>query len=130
MTEPEVTAAVERLLPSPEAKILGPNRLWFHFRERFRDAGALMYSRWFTGGIATPKDCLERWRPDVVVADETFRKLFLGAGDPAVALSARLRRPVFFLGVVDTGSAGDGPWQVLRVFWEREGRLEPNNENM
>lgn len=122
LSEGEIQRAFRRLVPDEKAKILGPNRMWFLAPDRTRDLGALVFSRWFTGRSELWGECLASWRPEVVVLDPFVKKNLLGPGDSAESLARSVPARVTLRGLIDTGSGGDGLWEVLSLQWPSQGR--------
>lgn len=96
-------------------KLVGPNLLWPAWpRDKFRDAGALMYSRWYSDGKVDLAGWMGPWRPEILVLDPAVAKV-LFQGDPGAALPGMFPGTVEDLGALD-GSAY-GTWRMFRLHW-------------
>jgi hypothetical protein len=112
-----VMQGLRRALPSEAQRVAGPSWIWFS-REPYdiRDLGATVISRFYTGGQSDLRGWLARWRPDALVADETFMRVH-AKGDPSGrALADVLHLPVAPIGIVQAGP-GYGPWVVFKLEW-------------
>ncbi|MBI4676613.1 MAG: hypothetical protein HY748_03435 [Elusimicrobia bacterium] len=104
-----VKAELDRLVPR-EAKVLGPQRLWLALWDRdYRDWNALAYARWLTGDRDVRR-YVSAWKPDILIADSDFRRMFLKGGGLAQFCDAPLE-PV---GVIDFGAGFGQPIEVFR----------------
>jgi len=114
-----ITAQIRPLLDSPTLRIAGPVVLWFADpRDNFRDVGAVVTARYLTGTRGDLKNWLGPWRPDVVIADDLFRRAYLNGSDNPKLLSQQMGVPVEELRSVR--SVAYGVWSVYRLRWPRK----------
>ena len=64
-----------------DKKILGPYLFWMIYQDRFRDVNALVLD-YFYSGQKRPWECIERYKPDVVIVDDDIRRRFLVEAGP------------------------------------------------
>ena len=116
----EIFKQIHACVPDSHLKIAGPNLLWYDKDlDHFRDIGALMYSHWYTGGQRDAGTWLKSWKPDILVTDSTFNRLFLGPDPSTRALAHLLKARVIPLGSVETGVGSYGTWNVYRLDWSK-----------
>jgi hypothetical protein len=113
-----VVADVHRLIPASAQKVVGPTILWWGFKNfDFRDVGAMVTARYITSESADLKKWLAPWRPDILVADRRFCRIFLNGQSSPDVLAARLGTPARVLGTV-MSQASDDPWIIFSMDWK------------
>ena len=114
----EMFRQLRAYLPDPHVKIVGPNLFWYDKEyDHFRDIGALTYSHWYTGGGRDAGVWLEKWRPDILITDDAFDRIFLRNQTSVQALSRLLGVPATPLGTIETGIGSYGTFTVYRLSW-------------
>ena len=115
----EIERSLRVVVPDRGMKVAGPNVLWFFWDHgKFRDAGALVFSRWYTGGRRDVGSWLGNWKPDVFVVDDAFRRVFLKGSTLSALMGDALTESPAFLGSLDTGPGAYGTWDVYRLRWK------------
>ncbi len=105
----------------PNARVMGPNTFWFNWpADRFRDIGALLYSRWYSGGEGDVGRSLKGWKPDVVVVGPDIKRI-IGKNRPFPdVLAETLEREISDLGTVETGPGNHGALEIYRIHWNEQ----------
>ena len=66
------------LQPIQHNRVIGPLWLWYVLPpQAYRDAGALVISRYYTGGRVDVARWIRPWSPEVFVVDWGFRRTYL-----------------------------------------------------
>ena len=116
----QVRQEVQGLIPEENLKLAGPNFLWLMYPNRqIRDIGAVVNSRYYTGGHSDLGGWLAPWQPDVLFISPLFQRVFLGAGPLEPALARILKvSSVRRLGTVAMDPYG--PFEVYRIEWPKQ----------
>ncbi len=64
---------LDSFLPPKWRLILAPHYVWFPYKDKFRDLGALITDYYYSGQNRTA-ECLARLRPDILVIDDEFKR--------------------------------------------------------
>jgi len=117
----QVRREIQVLAPEENLKIAGPNFLWLMYPNRpIRDIGAMINSRYYTGGESDLGGWLGQWQPDVLFVSPLFKRIFLGAGPGEPALRRILgASSVHLLGTV-IAMDPYGPFEVYRIEWPKK----------
>ena len=105
-------------VPERGLRLAGPNVLWYGWeKEKFRDIGAIMVSRWYCQGKREVRKWIEPWKPEVIVLDNTLKRIFLLTEFSEQGLMNYLGCRVQSRGIIETEGAY-GPWEVYRIYWD------------
>ena len=106
------------MIANDNLTVAGPNVLWFSFESgKFRDIGALTFSKWYTGGRREIALWLERWKPDILIVDDGLKNVVFRSDAPMAVLSNEFHGCIRHLGSVDTGSGAYKNLEIYRVDW-------------
>jgi len=125
-----IAASVRRAVPfetlvneirpwlAPGTRVAGPAVLWFDDpTPDFRDLGAVVTGRYFSREAWDLRAWLGRWRPEVLIADAPFERIYVGKDPSDDVLSERLGAACTQVQAIDT--AAYGRWRIYRVRWKR-----------
>jgi hypothetical protein len=116
-----VAAEISQFLPPGQLRVAAPNVLWPYYPvENFRDVGATVTARYYTE--ASLRNLLDRWKPDVLIVESSFRKAYRLNGPAPGQLSQLLGIPVKYLHTADTGNSY-GELTIYQLLWPPR---EPN----
>ena len=116
MPFPQIVKELDAIVPDHHLKAVGPSVLWYVWdKEKYRDAGAIIFSRWYTGGRMDLKDWLGDWRPSILILDPMAKNVIWRTTQKNLAQN--LGCPVTLLGVLDT-QAAYGLWEIYQIHWQ------------
>jgi len=111
----EVVSEINRFLPPGRLRIAAPAPLWPYYPvEDFRDIGAAVTARYYT--TASLRSLLGVWKPDILIAESSFRNAYRMPQPAPNQLSSQLGIPVHYLHSVQTGNSY-GEWTIYQLLW-------------
>ena len=119
----EVFAKSEALMGARPQRLLGPCYFWFYGGDAFRDINGIVLD-YFYSAQKRVRACVARYRPDVLIADDEFRRRFQLHFDPAtktpnlVPLPDLIGVPCFYLGSLPANPQ-HSQLDFYRIDWEK-----------
>ncbi|OVE77032.1 hypothetical protein BVX98_03810 [bacterium F11] len=121
---PSLLSSIQKIkeISGPSSsRVLGPSFLWFAFGTRYRSINAIAED-YFYSGQKRPKECIKRYRPDLLVLNENFIRRFLlkkntqSQKTEIVPITDFITDPLLYRGPLK-GSIHHTPLQIFQINW-------------
>jgi len=115
------------LIGNKESSVLGPGLFWFSHGDKFRSLSALVNDYYYSGQ-KRPWEGIKRFKPDILITDQEFRKRFLLHYDgrnktySLKPMNSVLKVPFTFLGSIPRTS-NHTHLELFKLHWPHEQKI-------